>query len=224
MMLQQRRPEPELMDDPAQAKAYAEADFSAPHEHFVALFGDRLGSVNPRYVLDLGCGPGDICRRFARRFPACEVHGIDGAPAMLAAGARLLQVAPEAARIQLLLRRLPDEAPPRVHYDTLISNSLLHHLADPRVLWQAVARFSAPGAAVFVMDLLRPESEEAAARLVETYAANAPEILRRDFYHSLCAAYRPDEVEAQIAHAGLTGLAVEITSDRHWIASGILQV
>ncbi|MGF1642818.1 MAG: class I SAM-dependent methyltransferase [Thiotrichales bacterium] len=217
----QRRPEPELMDDPAQALAYAEADFSEPHDRFVQLFQTRFGEFRPRHVLDLGCGPGDICRRFARAYPDCEVHGIDGAQAMLDVGSRLLQGAPEAARIQLLLGRLPNAAPPLPSYDTIISNSLLHHLDDPRVLWQAVARHATAGAAVFIMDLMRPDSEAIAARLVETYASDEPEVLQRDFFHSLCAAYRPEEVRAQLAGAGLGQLQVEIISDRHWIASGI---
>ena len=33
-----RIPEPELMDDAEQAKAYAEADFSEPNQRFLELF------------------------------------------------------------------------------------------------------------------------------------------------------------------------------------------
>ena len=37
-----RVPEPELMLDPDQARAYAEADFEAPHRHCVKTLFERL--------------------------------------------------------------------------------------------------------------------------------------------------------------------------------------
>jgi hypothetical protein len=114
---------------------------------------------------------------------------------------------------------LPDEAAPRPHYDLLVSNSLLHHLNDPSALWQSIRRWSLPTSAVFVMDLLRPASARDAARLVDEYAAGEPEVLRRDFYNSLLAAYRAEEVRDQLYRAGLRELDVEIVSDRHWLVT-----
>ena len=38
----------------------------------------------------------------------------------------------------------------------IFTNSLLHHLADPAVLWSTIRDWSNPGCKVFVMDLLRP--------------------------------------------------------------------
>ncbi len=216
----QRRPEPELMDDPAQAQAYAQADFTEPHERFVALFREHCTGHAPRQVLDLGCGPGDICRRFARAYPSCEIHGLDGAQAMLEVGQALLDGTPEAHRIRLLHRYLPQETPPLASYDTVISNSLLHHLEDPMALWQCIDRYCAAGGAVFVMDLLRPADEGVAHVLVERYSGGEPDLLKRDFFHSLCAAYRADEVAEQLCSAGLGWLRVEVVSDRHWIAFG----
>jgi hypothetical protein len=102
----------------------------------------------------------------------------------------------------------------------LFSNSLLHHLADPLVLWEAVRRWSRAGAAVFVMDLLRPASESHARQLVEEYAIGEPEVLRRDFFNSLLAGYRPDELRQQLRHFGLGHLTPEVVSDRHWLVAG----
>lgn len=46
----QRIPEPDLMDDDAQARAYAEADFSEPHENFIALFKQQWpANINYRW-------------------------------------------------------------------------------------------------------------------------------------------------------------------------------
>ncbi len=217
----ERIPEPELMLDPKQALAYAEADFEEPHARFVELFQECFyAEPIAGHVLDLGCGPGDIAIRFARAYPECRVDGIDGSQVMIDAGSRALQASGVAERVNLVRCLLPDQAPPRKRYDAIISNSLLHHLHDPSVLWQAVARYAEPKAPVFIMDLMRPTSREAAEALVEEHAAGEPEILRRDFFNSLLAAFRPDEVKGQIKAAGLHSFAVEPVSDRHLIAFG----
>lgn len=216
-----RTPEPELMDDEEQARAYSEADFAEPHERFVTLLNERLaGEELSGDVLDLGCGPADVTARFARAFARCHVDGVDGAEAMLRFGRERLARAGLEDRVTLTKAYLPDEPPPRASYDALISNSLLHHLDDPRVLWESVRRYARPSAFVFVMDLMRPASREVAERFVEEYAAGEPEVLRRDFFHSLLAAYTVDEVRGQIEAAGLSGLVVEAVSDRHLIAFG----
>ena len=83
-----------------------------------------------------------------------------------------------------------------------MSNSLLHHLHDPLVLWRAVLGHGAPGAAVLVMDLYRPESTGAAQEIVEAYAGEEPEVLKRDFYNSFVPHSTPAEVREQLARAG----------------------
>jgi hypothetical protein len=102
----------------------------------------------------------------------------------------------------------------------VISNSLLHHLRDPHALWSTLAHAAAPGAAVYVMDLMRPASRAAARSLVAAHAGGEPAVLVRDFYHSLLAAYTPAEVRTQLVRAGLSRLKVEAVSDRHLIAWG----
>jgi Methylase involved in ubiquinone/menaquinone biosynthesis len=220
--MMERIAEPELMDEAAQARAYAEADFSAPHQRFIELFREQFPALQPRgTALDLGCGPGDITRRFARAFPSCHVHGIDGAAAMLHHAEAVQQGSGLETRIRYIHGYLPGAVLPLPRYDVVISNSLLHHLAEPQVLWQSIKAHAAPGAAVFVMDLRRPDSRAAAEALVEQYAAAEPEVLRHDFFHSLLAAYTPEEVSAQLAAAGLR-LVVTVVSDRHFTVSGYL--
>lgn len=213
----QRIPEPELMDDLEQACAYANADFSEPHQAFVRHFQERFPEFEHGHVLDLGCGPADVTMRFARAYPAVSVTGIDGAAAMLALGRELLARQELADRVTLVQAYLP--APLERRYDAVISNSLLHHLADPAVLWEAIRQGARPGAPVFVMDLLRPHSIESAERLTATYAADAPAVLRKDFFNSLLAAYQPAEIAAQLP-ARLAHLRIEPVSDRHVVVWG----
>ncbi|RMD78341.1 MAG: methyltransferase domain-containing protein [Gammaproteobacteria bacterium] len=220
-----RVPEPELMEDPAQARAYAGADFEEPHARCVALLLERFPELAEARgeAVDLGCGPADIACRVARACPGLRILGVDGAEAMLAEGRA--RVAREGLGERVLLRRLrlPDRGGrlPARAFDLVFSNSLLHHLAEPLVLWRETARLARPGAAVFVMDLSRPADPAALEALVARYAAGEPEILRRDFAASLRAAYRPEEVRAQLRRAGLP-LQVAPCSDRHWLAWGRL--
>ncbi len=214
-----RIPEPELMLDEEQARAYAQADFEEPHNRFVELFGQVFPEESPEYVLDLGCGPADISVRFARAYPHCTLHGVDGSQAMLKFGKQLLAESRLENRIRLSHQRLPGVMP-LSSYDAIISNALLHHLQDPQVLWRTVKECGKPAAPAFVMDLMRPDSRTRAQELVQTYAASEAQILQRDFFHSLLSAYRPEEVQAQLEEAHLEGFRVEIVSDRHFMVYG----
>jgi ubiquinone/menaquinone biosynthesis C-methylase UbiE len=215
-----RQPEPELMEDPEQVRAYAEADFAVPHQQFV----DRLKDVidEPAFngiALDLGCGPGDISLRFAKAFPFSRIDAVDGSRAMLDYAATYTASVKD--RIRLIHGRLPFVTLPEPFYGMIFSNSLLHHLPDPQVLWQTIKQLAKPGTRIGVMDLLRPDSREAAAALVAVYAGDEPEILQRDFYHSLLAAFTLEEIREQVQLAELP-LNIEQISDRHVFITGTL--
>jgi hypothetical protein len=57
-------------------------------------------------------------------------------------------------------------------------------------------------------------------RLVNQYSGNEPDVLKKDFYHSLLAAFEPEEVEQQLSIVGLSELSVKIVSDRHIVIFG----
>lgn len=216
-----RVPEPELMEDTAQAEAYAGADFEEPNALFVEALHARFGELPAgARVLDLGCGPADIVVRLARRHPGWHFEAVDGSRAMLTLAQAAVQDAGVSDRVTLLQAHIPH--PPLLdrRFDLVLSNSLLHHLHDPSVLWELVATVAKPGAPVLVMDLTRPADEATVRRLVDQHSAGEPEVLRRDFHASLHAAFTPDEVRAQLAAAGLDHLEVERATDRHLLVVG----
>lgn len=215
-----RVPEPELMLGVEQALAYAYADFAEPHSRFVTLLKERFPNLpSSGRVLDLGSGPGDISCRLARAFPAWKIDAVDGSPAMLELGRRRVVEAGLTSRVQFHELILPVDKLPHDSYVLVFSNSLLHHLRDPMVLWSTVHR-QQPATDVFVMDLLRPSSRSETDALVDQYAKDEPEILQTDFFNSLLAAYETVEVESQLKSVDLGHLNLEVVSDRHFIVWG----
>lgn len=213
--------EPELMDQPEQVLAYAMADFSEPDSQFISLFQEEFGENISGYILDLGCGPGNISFRFARAYPGCIVHAVDGSSEMIRLAKAFLSKEKElTGRLNFIKDILPDIRPPMRFYDVIISNSLLHHLHNPIVLWDTIKRFSRHGTIVFIRDLTRPASREDAKKIVETYSNREPEILKRDFYNSLLASFTEDEIKEQLLEAGLNHMKVGRVSDRHMVISG----
>ncbi|MDR4493363.1 MAG: class I SAM-dependent methyltransferase [Nitrospirales bacterium] len=214
-----RRLESEVMDDPDQVLAYAQANFESENQGFVEQFLELFDDLDEAHILDLGCGPGDIPIRLARQHATCRVTGVDASAPMIDWANRLTQEAGLQHRLTFLCRRFQDltlDAPA----DALISNSLVHHVPNPLRFWFAVKSFMKPGGPVLVMDLLRPESEEEARALVDQYAAKESEQLRQDFFNSLLAAFTEDEVAAQLAELNLSRLMVDVPDDRHWIVYG----
>ena len=217
----QRTPEPELMDEQEQAAAYAAADWSEAHEKVAAHFRSRFPDFSDGRVLDLGCGTADVTIRFARAFPKVTILGVDGSERMLSFGRQAVRDAGLDSRITLEKRHLPDRAIENRAFDALISNSLLHHFADPVLLWRTAARCVKAGAPVMLVDLVRPRDPETAARLVREHAEGAPPVLERDFTASLHAAYEVDEVRQQLIAAGLPHFSVERVDVLHLVAWGI---
>jgi ubiquinone/menaquinone biosynthesis C-methylase UbiE len=211
--------EPEIMDDEAQVAAYAGADFSDSNRWFV----DSLLESFPQslaHVADLGCGPGDIAIQLVRT-AAGRVTAVDGSVEMLNVARRAVQAAGLQDRITLHLARLPDPQLPEHGFDAVLSKDMLHHLADPQVLWEESKRLVRPGGAIQVMDLVRPTSAAAARQVVERVSAGEHPLLKEDFFNSLCAAFTIDEVREQLQVAGLR-LDVAQVTDRHMRVSGLM--
>lgn len=217
----QRVLEPELMDDERQAIAYAAADFSASNQWYV----DQIGFGFPgalRSAIDIGCGPADVAIRLARANADIHITAIDGSGPMITLAREAVRQARLEERISLVHGRVPDSTLREHSYDAILSKDFLHHLPDPSVLWTETKRLARPGAAVYVMDLYRPETEADARRVVEEAAAMEDSILKKDFYNSLCAAFSIEEVRDQLKNAGLD-LYVTKVSERHMLIKGSAQ-
>src|SRR5690242_16215245 len=161
--------EPELMEDEQKALAYAKADFSTSNQWYV----DHVLQDYPRgwrTVLDVGCGPGDVMVRLAAAQPGIRITAVDGSLAMIELARKAASSAKLDSRITLLHGRIPGLPLSERSFDTILSKDLLHHLPDPMVLWSEAQRLGRSNAVVYVMDLMRPHSPQAARNIVESVA------------------------------------------------------
>ena len=104
-------------------------------------------SRRPR-VLDIGCGPGTNAPVFA----GCDYVGID-------INADYIRTASSRYPGRWLVGDVTDEKVlPDAQFDCVFANSLMHHLDDEAVLTllRRMARLTAPGGKVHVLDLVLP--------------------------------------------------------------------
>ncbi|QDV84253.1 8-demethylnovobiocic acid C(8)-methyltransferase [Stieleria magnilauensis] len=212
--------EPEPMDDESEVQEYQQMD----HEGVNGAFVDDLiggGTVGPK-VVDLGCGTAAIPVLLCQRLSEIEVLGVDCSVEMLEAARIEIELGSVTGRVFLehadckVLDGFQDDAA-----DTVISNTMLHHVAEPeRVIAQAI-RILAPGGRLFLRDLARPASEAEVEGLVDLHAAGESDYGRQLLRQSLHAALTVDEAVDILAGFGVPSEAVRMTSDRHWTVDWI---
>ncbi|HET6429690.1 MAG TPA: methyltransferase domain-containing protein [Phycisphaerae bacterium] len=217
-----RRPEPEAMDIPAEAEAYDRADFAAVNQAFVDRLLEVAGEAPRARAIDLGTGPGDIPIRLLRARPGWRVTAVDVSEAMLSLARANVERADLARSIELVLADAKGGGMPAVPFDVIFSNSIVHHITDVAAFWAQLKRLGRKGTVVFLRDLARPACQADAHDIVDRYAREEAVVLQEEFYRSLLSAYTVEEVQAQLAAAGLDGLEVAMCSDRHWDVWGRL--
>lgn len=208
----QRVLEPEVMDTLEDALEYEAMDHSEPNAAFVARLAE-LGAHGR--MLDLGTGPGTIPLLVCERLPDAHVVGIDLARHMLERAEAARRASPWAARLEFRLADAKGLDFATASFDTVFSNTILHHIPEPQPFLAEAARVLRPGGALLVRDLYRPADAAGTDALVALHAADATPYQRELFRASLCAALTPAELRAAADAAGLGGAEITIDSDRH---------
>lgn len=216
-----RIPEPELMDNHEQASAYASTDFSESDHKFIDEFRVNCTVPNDAKILDLGCGPGNITFLLSQKFPEAQITGIDGSQPMLDLAFKKQAESSLHSNITFKKILIPNPILEKGEYDIVVSNSLLHHIHKPDLFWKTVKSATKTGGFIYVVDLFRPVSVQVAKNIVRQYTNEAPKILQKDFYHSLLAAFTPEEISLQLKKNDLSTLEILKISDRHIKVFGI---
>jgi ubiquinone/menaquinone biosynthesis C-methylase UbiE len=212
--------EPELMDDPAEAESYNEMDHSEVNRRFVEelLACGELGDD----ILDLGTGTSLIPIELCQQHPTCRVMASDAATSMLDLARYNIAGSSMELRIQLHHGDSKQLRFEDAMFDGVISNSLIHHIPDPRTVLAEIVRVCKPGGRIFVRDLYRPDSMDKVELLVQSYTAQETPYNQQLFRQSLCAALTLEEIRQMVRKLGFGPETVQMTSDRHWTWSAIV--
>lgn len=116
----------------------------------------------PFLAVELGVGAGWLCEALLRRFPAAQVIGLDGSPAMLRETARRLE--PFAGRFELRQFRLEDDewrSALGTEVRCFFSSLVVHHLSGDgkRALYRDLHAHLEDSGAVLIADLMAPRGE-----------------------------------------------------------------
>jgi ubiquinone/menaquinone biosynthesis C-methylase UbiE len=200
-----------------EAVEYDEMDFSATDQLFAQRAAELATAAAVTCIADLGSGNAKIPLAMCPLLPgAARVCAVEMSTEMLAVAARnrarngvnLHLVAADAKHVPFADRSV----------GMITSNSLIHHIPDPRAVLQEIARIARPRAPILIRDLVRPETEQALDQLVEAHATHWSPLQRTLFADSLHAALTLAEVREMLDQCGLPDVKVTQFTDRHWSA------
>ena len=206
--------EPEVMDTFEEARDYDSMDHQSVNTLFVSDFL-AAGDVGTD-VLDIGTGTAQIPVELCRQHEDCRVLAIDMASHMLDLARFNIEVDGFTQRIFLQQIDAKDMAFESAMFDSVMSNSIIHHIPEPLAVLQESVRVTRPGGLLFFRDLLRPETSDEVTQLVETYAGEENDHQRQMFDDSLRAALSLQEIREMVLSLGFDAETVRATSDRHW--------
>ncbi len=215
MLTLPRTPEPHPVDLRADAMQYEAMDHTDVNRAFVDDLIE-VGDVGPR-IIDIGCGPALIPIEMCRRNDEWTVMAIDSSIEMLEIAKMQIDFAGMLDRVFLEHADVADLMTfEEGMANTVVSNSVLHHLDDPAEGLRAAVRLVAAGGRVFIRDLVRPETDEAVEQLVRQHAADESQQGQQLLRQSLHAALTLPEIREMGLGLGIDADDVQMTSDRHW--------
>ncbi len=212
--MMERELEPELMDTEQDAMLYDAMD----HAHVNSLFVTDLlaeGEFGDD-VVDLGTGTALIPIELCRHHQTCRVMASDAAVSMLEIARYNVAASGYENRIQLHFGDAKQLGFVDDMFDLVMSNSLVHHIANPQTVIAEMVRIARSGARIFVRDLCRPASMHEIESLVAMYAERETAEAQQLFRQSLAAALTCEEMTEIVQCLGQDPTCVKMSSDRHW--------
>jgi ubiquinone/menaquinone biosynthesis C-methylase UbiE len=217
------------MDAAAEALAYDRMDLDPVNRAFVSDLLDALdpgrppsaadpmaAGEEPIRILDLGTGTARIAALLCHAQPKVRILAVDLSAEMLDLARIHIELEGLTSAIRLDRQDAKQLQLPDNGFQATISNSLIHHLADPLPALREAVRVVQPGGLVFMRDLRRPMDMNELDELLDRHAGQEQPAGRDLFRQSLLAALTVQEMQQLVESLGYNPHHVRRTSDRHW--------
>jgi ubiquinone/menaquinone biosynthesis C-methylase UbiE len=106
-------------------------------------------------ILDAGCGFGAVALKFAQRFPAAKVTGVDLAEPLLEKARSAVEQGGVADRVFLSMGDVQDLQFPDNSFDLVVNSFLTHIVEDPVKMLDELERVAKPDGIIMITDLRR---------------------------------------------------------------------
>ena len=125
----------------------------------------RVRAADPKLVVDLGCGPGQLTASLAKRWPGAQIVGLDSSPEMIMRAAEFAS-----PHVRFRVQDLRDWRP-ETSVDVIISNATFQWVPGHRALLQSLlSRLTPDGWLAFQVP---GNFDEPSHRLLRELAADA---------------------------------------------------
>lgn len=208
-----RIPEPEVMDDSDEVRAYSSAAAQLYLEEIDATFVEHalrlVSGLEGGCALDIGTGPGQIVLKLADRLKSWKFIGADRSPNMIAQAEKNLAAANASitGRVEFILADGNRLNFSDASFDFVMCNSVLHHLAEPKKLLAEIARLVKPRGAILLRDLIRP-SRLSYPFHIRWHGRRYEGLMYKLYCDSVRSAYTEPELQSILASSALAGARV----------------
>lgn len=218
--LPKRVPESELMA-PEEAMTFAKSNDIAlrsgkMYSTIAHVFNTCKNFTGRGRMLDLACGSACSSLAAALMFPELQCLAVDADPTMVGFASACVGRMKMRERVQVQKAHIPHDKV-EGKFDLVYSRSSLHHFSNPLDFWKTVKDCVKDDGSIFVFDLARPTSLEAAEELVRKGCPDGSEQHWEIYLRSFLAAYRPQEVREQLETVGLTGCRIMGLQPSHMV-------
>jgi ubiquinone/menaquinone biosynthesis C-methylase UbiE len=186
------------------------SSFAGATSRFVPAVLDAAAAGPGVRLLDVGCGPGIVCKAAAAR--GAEVTGVDFSPAMLAVAR---QAHPAIAFVEGDMQNLPFAD---ASFDAAVSNFGIHHAPDPAAALAQMHRVLARGGRIAFATWINPAENIAWKLLYDAVRAHG-DLAKVKAPPPGGGLTQPEDVAQALRRVGFGDIDVELRRDRWRLAS-----
>jgi SAM-dependent methyltransferase len=187
---------------------------------FLAAIGPSGFLRSPLRVLDVGTGTARIPIEICRRRRGIKMTAVDRGIGIL----RRAQCRVARAGLEDVVRIDQADAGALPYaggaFDAVISNGLVHHVADRTAVLREMVRVLRPGGMLFVRDSLPRSDAETIAGILQRSCRDRDALLRSNFRSRFQGALTMTETRILVSAAGLPIEWLRPIGPRHWLLAG----